>query len=130
MNDHCGQCRACVEACPTQAIDESSRTLKADKCISTYTIEIFQDAKAPIGINKGQGTIFGCDICQDVCPWNKFSKPHKEPLFNLSSHKMDLSENQWKEITEETFNRVFKNSPLKRAGYNGLKRNLNYIKSD
>ena len=74
--------------------------------------------------------IFGCDICQDVCPWNKFSKPHKEPLFNLSSHIMDLSEKQWQEITEETFNKIFKNSPLKRAGYNGLKRNLNYIKSD
>ena len=126
--DHCGECRACIDSCPTEAIVEPY-VVDGSKCISYFTIELKDNIPNEFK-GKFNDWIFGCDICQDVCPWNKFSKPHKEPLFNLSSHKMDLSENQWKEITEETFNRVFKNSPLKRAGYNGLKRNLNYIKSD
>ena len=126
--DHCGECRACIDSCPTEAIVEPY-VVDGSKCISYFTIELKENIPNEFK-GKFNDWIFGCDICQDVCPWNKFSKPHKEPLFNLSSQKMDLSENQWKEITEETFNRVFKNSPLKRAGYNGLKRNLNYIKSD
>ena len=126
--DHCGECRACIDSCPTEAIVEPY-VVDGSKCISYFTIELKENIPNEFK-GKFNDWIFGCDICQDVCPWNKFSKPHKEPLFNLSSHIMDLSENQWQEITEETFNRVFKNSPLKRAGYNGLKRNLNYIKSD
>lgn len=81
--DHCGQCNACVEACPTQAIDGQSRTLLADLCISTFTIEIFKDADPPAGFDKSRGEIFGCDICQDVCPWNKKPLIRVEGLLNL-----------------------------------------------
>jgi len=124
--DHCGECTACIDSCPTEAIVEPY-VVDGSKCISYFTIELKENIPNEFK-GKFNDWIFGCDICQDVCPWNKFSKPHKEPLFNPSSKTMDMSEKQWQEITEETFNKIFKNSPLKRAGYNGLKRNLNFIK--
>ena len=124
--DHCGECTACIDSCPTEAIVEPY-VVDGSKCISYFTIELKENIPNEFK-GKFNDWIFGCDICQDVCPWNKFSKPHKEPLFNPSSKTMDMSEKQWQEITEETFNKIFKKSPLKRAGYNGLKRNLNYIK--
>ena len=126
--DHCGECTACIDACPTEAIVEPY-VVDGSKCISYFTIELKDNIPNEFK-GKFNDWIFGCDVCQDVCPWNKFSKPHKEPLFNISSEIMNLSKNQWQEITEETFNKIFKNSALKRAGYKGLKRNLNYIKAD
>ena len=126
--DHCGDCTACIDACPTEAIVEPY-VVDGSKCISYFTIELKDNIPYDY---KGKFDIwvFGCDICQDVCPWNKFSKAHSEPLFDPKSDFVDMSKDEWYEITEETFNKVFDNSALKRAGYNGLKRNLNFIKSN
>jgi epoxyqueuosine reductase len=124
--DHCGTCSACIDACPTQAI-VSPYVVDGSKCISYFTIEL----KSTIPLEmKGQfeDWIFGCDVCQDVCPWNRFSKPHKEPLFNSSPEVLSLSKKDWEEITEETFKVVFKNSPLKRTKFEGLKRNIEFLK--
>jgi epoxyqueuosine reductase len=124
--DHCGTCSACIDACPTQAI-VSPYIVDGSKCISYFTIEL----KSTIPLEmKGQfgDWIFGCDVCQDVCPWNRFSKPHKEPLFNSNPEVLSLSKKDWEEITEETFKVVFKNSPLKRTKFEGLKRNIKFLK--
>lgn len=127
-SDHCGECTACIDACPTEAIVEPY-VVDGSRCISYFTIELKENI--PIEYKgKFDNWAFGCDICQDVCPWNKFSKPHNEPLFNPKSEFMEMSKNEWHEITEATFNKVFHHSALKRSGYNGLKRNLNFIKSD
>ncbi len=126
--DHCGDCTACIDACPTEAIVEPY-VVDGSKCISYFTIELKDNIPNDYK-GKFDNWVFGCDICQDVCPWNKFSKPHSEPLFDPKSEFVDMSKDEWYEITEETFNKVFDYSALKRAGYNGLKRNLNFIKSD
>jgi epoxyqueuosine reductase len=124
--DHCGTCSACIDACPTQAI-VSPYVVDGSKCISYFTIEL--RSTIPLEM-KGQfeDWIFGCDVCQDVCPWNRFSKPHKEPLFNSNPEVLSLSKKDWEEITEETFKVVFKNSPLKRTKFEGLKRNIEFLK--
>ncbi len=126
--DHCGECTACIDACPTEAIVEPY-VVDGSKCISYFTIELKENIPNQYK-GKFDSWVFGCDICQDVCPWNKFSKPHNEPLFDPKSEFLEMSKNEWQEITEETFNKIFDNSALKRTGYNGLKRNLNFIKSD
>ena len=126
--DHCGDCTACIDACPTEAIVEPY-VVDGSKCISYFTIELKDNIPNDYK-GKFDNWVFGCDICQDVCPWNKFSKAHSEPLFDPKSDFVDMSKDEWYEITEETFNKVFDNSALKRAGYNGLKRNLNFIKSN
>ena len=126
-SDHCGQCTACIDSCPTQAITQPY-VVDGSKCISYFTIELKENIPKEFK-GKFDDWVFGCDICQDVCPWNKFSKPHKEPLFQTSSELMKMSRDEWNEITEETFNKIFKNSAVKRTGYKGLTRNLNFIKS-
>jgi epoxyqueuosine reductase len=126
-SDHCGQCTACIDSCPTQAITQPY-VVDGSKCISYFTIELKENIPKEFK-GKFDDWVFGCDICQDVCPWNKFSKPHKEPLFQSSSELMKMSRDEWNEITEETFNKIFKNSAVKRTGYKGLTRNLNFIKS-
>lgn len=126
-SDHCGECTACIDSCPTQAIVEPY-VVDGSKCISYFTIELKENIPNEFK-EKFEDWIFGCDICQDVCPWNKFSKPHKEPLFQPTSELMKMSRDEWNEITEETFNKIFKNSAVKRTGYKGLMRNLNFIKS-
>ena len=126
-SDHCGQCTACIDSCPTEAITEPY-VVDGSKCISYFTIELKENIPQEFK-GKFDDWVFGCDVCQDVCPWNKFSKPHKEPLFQSSSELMKMSRDEWNEITEETFNKIFKNSALKRTGYKGLTRNLNFIKS-
>ena len=126
--DHCGDCTACIDACPTEAIVEPY-VVDGSKCISYFTIELKDNIPNDYK-GKFDNWVFGCDICQDVFPWNKFSKAHSEPLFDPKSEFVDMSKDEWYEITEETFNKVFDNSALKRAGYNGLKRNLNFIKSN
>ena len=126
-SDHCGQCTACIDSCPTQAITQPY-VVDGSKCISYFTIELKENIPKEFK-GKFDDWVFGCDVCQDVCPWNKFSKSHKEPLFQTSSELMKMSRDKWNEITEETFNKIFKNSAVKRTGYKGLTRNLNFIKS-
>jgi len=126
--DHCGTCTRCIDACPTDAII-SPTEIDANKCISYLTIEL-KDALIPSEFHsKMEGWMFGCDICQDVCPWNRFSKPNTEPHFTPIPEILNLSLRQWEEMTEDTFNKIFKNSPLKRSKWKGLQRNLGAIKN-
>ena len=124
--DHCGSCTACIDACPTNAIVEPY-VVDGTRCISYYTIELKNNIP-DYAKNTYDDWIFGCDICQDVCPWNRFSKPHKEPLFNSDDEFLSINKNDWIEMTKETFNKVFKNSAIKRAGFDGIKRNIEFIK--
>ena len=124
--DHCGSCTACIDACPTDAI-VSPYIVDGSKCISYFTIELKENIPQEMK-GKFEDWAFGCDVCQDVCPWNKFSKPHKEPLFNPNPEVLSMSKKDWTEITEETFNSIFKNSPLKRAKFTGLKGNIDFLK--
>ena len=126
ITDHCGTCTACIDACPTQAIVEPY-LVDGSKCISYLTIELKDNIPSEF---KGQmdDWMFGCDVCQDVCPWNRFSKPHNEPLFIPKPELLSMSKKDWHEITNETFNKVFKNSAVKRTKFSGLKRNINFIK--
>lgn len=123
--DHCGSCTACLDACPTQAI-VSPYVVDGSKCISYFTIELKDNLPESM---KGQFAdwAFGCDVCQDVCPWNRFSKPHNQPLFDPNPELLSMSRKDWEEITEETFRRVFKNSAVKRAKFDGLKRNIDFL---
>ena len=126
VTDHCGSCTACLDACPTDAFVAPYK-LDASKCISYFTIEL-KDA-IPTEV-KGQfdNWAFGCDICQEVCPWNRFATPHNEPEFEPSSELMQLSKNDWNEITEELYNRLFEASAVERTSFAGLKRNLEFLK--
>ena len=124
--DHCGSCTACIDACPTQAI-VAPYVVDGSKCISYFTIELKENIPHEMK-GKFDDWAFGCDVCQDVCPWNKFSKAHDEPLFNPNLEVLSMSKKDWKEITEETFKAVFKNSPLKRAKFEGLKRNIDFLR--
>jgi epoxyqueuosine reductase len=124
--DHCGSCTACIDACPTEAITEPF-VLDGSKCISYFTIELKENIPTEFK-GKMDDWMFGCDVCQDVCPWNRFSKSHKEPLFNPHPELLSMSKKEWEEITEETFQKVFKNSAVKRTKFSGLKRNINFLK--
>ena len=125
--DHCGTCTACIDACPTDAIIKPY-VLDSNKCISYLTIEL-KDSIPKQFENKMQDWIFGCDICQDVCPWNKFSKENEHALFQPSDEFLNMKKNDWIELTEETFKKVFKNSPIKRANFKGLKKNISFVKN-
>tara|TARA_R110002124_G_scaffold97421_1_gene242360 strand:- start:74 stop:934 length:861 start_codon:yes stop_codon:yes gene_type:complete len=124
--DHCGTCTACIDACPTQAI-VSPYVVDGSKCISYFTIELKETIPMEMK-GKFDDWAFGCDVCQDVCPWNKFSKAHNEPLFNAKPELLSLSKKDWEEITEDTFKKVFKDSPLKRTKFQGIKRNIDFLK--
>ncbi|RUT70918.1 tRNA epoxyqueuosine(34) reductase QueG [Flavobacterium cupreum] len=126
--DHCGSCTACIDACPTQAI-VAPYVVDGSKCISYYTIELKENIPTEMK-GKFDEWAFGCDTCQDVCPWNRFSKPHAEPLFNPNPELLSFSKKDWIEITEETFRVVFKNSPIKRTKFDGLKRNIKFLQLD
>ncbi len=123
--DHCGTCTACIDACPTEAI-VAPYIVDGSKCISYFTIELKNNIP-PEMKGKFDDWAFGCDICQDVCPWNKFSKPHSEPLFNPNPEILSFSKKDWEEITNETFDIVFKNSAVKRTKVEGLKRNIGFL---
>ena len=125
--DHCGNCTACIDACPTDAI-ESPKIINGSKCISYLTIELKNEIPVEFK-NKMEDWVFGCDICQDVCPWNKFSTPHSEPLFEAQGGLLDFTKNDWDEMTEEVFRKVFKKSPVKRTKFSGLTRNLEFIRN-
>jgi epoxyqueuosine reductase len=125
--EYCGSCRRCIEACPTEAILDN-KVVDGSKCISYFTIEL-KDALLPDQL-KGRFAewMFGCDVCQDVCPWNRFSKPNNEVQFTPLPQVLNFSTNDWEELTEEGFKEVFKNSPLKRSKFDGIRRNLRFIK--
>ena len=125
VTDHCGSCTACIDACPTQAITEPYK-VDGSKCISYFTIELKENIPSEM---KGQldHWMFGCDVCQEVCPWNRFSKNHSEPLFKPNPKLLSMSKKDWEEITQETFNKVFKKSAVKRTKYSGLKRNVRFL---
>lgn len=124
--DHCGSCTACIDACPTEAI-VSPHVVDGSKCISYFTIELKENIPLEMK-GKFDDWAFGCDVCQDVCPWNRFSKPHNEPLFNPNLELLSMSKKDWIELTEDTFKKVFKNSPIKRTKFDGLKRNIDFLK--
>ena len=125
VTDHCGSCTACIDACPTDAIYEPYK-VDGSKCISYYTIEL-KDSIPESENGKFEDWMFGCDICQDVCPWNRFSKPHNEPLFDPHPDLLQMTKHDWEEITRETFNEIFRKSAVKRTKYDGLKRNINFL---
>ena len=127
VTDHCGSCTACIDACPTNAI-VADRVVDGSKCISYFTIELKNEIPDVVK-GKFADWIFGCDICQDVCPWNRFSRIHNEPLFNPHPELLSMSKKDWEEITEEVFQKVFKKSPVKRTKYSGLKRNIAFLNS-
>ena len=125
--DHCGTCTRCLDACPTGAIIAPA-IVDGSKCISYLTIEL-KDALIPSEFHdRMEGWMFGCDICQDVCPWNRFSKPATEPAFTPIPQILDLSLKQWEEINEDTFNQIFKRSSLKRSKWQGIMRNIKAVK--
>ena len=124
--DHCGSCTACLDACPMEAI-VAPYVVDGSKCISYFTIELKDNLPQEMK-GKLDDWMFGCDVCQDVCPWNRFSKPHNEPLFQSNLDILNFSKSDWEEITTDTFQKVFKNSAVKRTKYEGLLRNINFLK--
>lgn len=124
--DYCGTCTKCIDACPTDAILEN-KVIDGSKCISYFTIELKDALISEEMKGKFNDWIFGCDICQDVCPWNRFSKPHEEPAFSPLASVLNFSPQDWEEISLETFNSIFKHSPLKRTKFSGIQRNLKFI---
>ena len=124
--DYCGTCTKCIDECPTDAI-LPDKVIDGSKCISYFTIEL-KDALIPEAMKgKFDNWMFGCDVCQDVCPWNRFSKPTSEINFTPIPEILNFSNNDWEEMTEESFKSIFKNSPLKRAKFEGIKRNLKFL---
>jgi epoxyqueuosine reductase len=125
VNDYCGTCTRCIDACPTNAI-EIPYVVNGSKCISYLTIELKEKIPAEHKETYAEW-IFGCDICQDVCPWNRFSTPNSEPDFNLKPELKTWNKKDWEEITEDIFEQVFSGSPLKRAGFEKLKNNISFV---
>lgn len=124
--DHCGSCTACIDACPTQAI-EQPYVVNGSKCISYFTIELQNQIPTEMK-GKFDDWMYGCDVCQDVCPWNRFSKPHSEPLFEPRANLLELTKADWNALNKETFNKVFKKSAVKRIKFEGLVKNIQFIK--
>jgi epoxyqueuosine reductase len=127
VKDYCGTCTKCIDECPTDAI-LPDKIIDGSKCISYFTIEL-KDALIPEAQKgKFENWMFGCDVCQDVCPWNRFSKPNNETGFTPIPEILNLSTSDWEEMSQESFKIIFKNSPLKRAKFEGVKRNLKFLK--
>lgn len=126
--DYCGTCTRCIDACPTEAI-LPGKVVDGSKCISYFTIEL-KDALIPEKMKgKFDNWMFGCDVCQDVCPWNRFSNPTTKTEFKPIPEVLNFSTKDWEELSEESFKSIFRNSPIKRAKYKGIKRNLKFIKN-
>ncbi len=126
MKDYCGTCRRCIDACPTDAISPEGYFLDGSKCISYLTIEL-KEAIPEAFSGKMENWMFGCDICQEVCPWNRFSQPHQEPEFEPHPKLLTMKRKEWEEITEDVFQEIFRKSPVKRTKYAGLKRNIDFL---
>jgi epoxyqueuosine reductase len=124
--DFCGSCRKCIDSCPTNAIKED-RVINGSQCISYFTIELKDEIIPSEMSGQFKNWMFGCDICQDVCPWNRFSKPHQEKEFDPLPGILDFSKKDWEELSEEMFREIFKHSPLKRSKFKGIKRNINFL---
>ena len=125
--DHCGTCRKCIDACPTNAII-SDKIIDGSKCISYATIELKNEIPDYFN-NKLENWMFGCDICQDVCPWNRFSVPHQQEKFQPNQYLKSFRKQEWKEITQELFSEIFRKSPVKRTKFSGLKRNIEKLEN-
>jgi len=121
VSDHCGTCRACIDACPTEAIVEPY-VVDGSKCISYFTIELKRELSRDVA-SQLDGWIFGCDVCQDVCPWNRFSVVNNEPRFSPREQLLNMTAGEWKDLTEEVFVELARRSPLKRKGLEGLRQN-------
>jgi len=128
VTDHCGSCTACIDACPTDAI-VANQVIDARKCISYLTIELREEIPEEFK-QKMEGWAYGCDICQDVCPWNRFSTSHSTPEFSLKNEVAKFSLEDWQQVDESGFKRIFKKSAVRRAGYDGFRRNLRFISSN
>lgn len=126
IKDYCGTCTKCIDACPTDAIEEPY-WVNGSKCISYFTIELKDEIIPNEFKGKFDNWMFGCDICQEVCPWNSFSTPHQEPRFKPSEQLIGMKKNEWQELTAEVFNELFKYSPVKRTKFWGLKRNIEFL---
>jgi epoxyqueuosine reductase len=126
--DFCGNCKKCVEACPTEAI-LPDKTINASKCISYFTIELKDEIIPEEMKGKFNDWMFGCDICQDVCPWNRFSRPNNEEAFQPLPEILNFTSKEWEALSEEAFKKIFKHSPLSRAKYKGLQRNIKFLKT-
>jgi len=126
IKDHCGTCTRCIEACPTDAISEEGYIMDGSKCISYLTIELKNDIPDAFS-DQMQNWMFGCDICQQVCPWNKFSKPHQEEKFQPKEELLKMRKQDWEEITEDVFGKLFEGSAVKRTKFEGLKRNIEFL---
>ena len=127
ITDHCGSCTKCIDACPTEALIAPYQ-IDGSKCISYLTIEL-KDQIPNEFKDKMDNWAFGCDICQTVCPWNRFANEHEEESFSPKEELLKMTKNEWSEITEEVFDKVFKNSAIKRTKFDGLKRNIKFLKS-
>ncbi|NYJ26889.1 tRNA epoxyqueuosine(34) reductase QueG [Allomuricauda sp. ARW1Y1] len=126
VTDHCGTCTACIDACPTEAIVQPY-VVDGSKCISYLTIELKNEIPSEFQ-SKLDDWMFGCDVCQDVCPWNRFSKSHREPLFDPNPELLSFTKKDWEEITEDVFKKVFQKSAVKRTKLSGLRRNIDFLK--
>lgn len=126
IRDHCGTCRKCIDACPTEAISPQGYFLDASRCISYLTIELREEIPNDFR-EKMDNWMFGCDVCQDVCPWNRFSERHEEPALEPHPDLLAMKQADWLELTEEVFGKVFRKSAVKRAKFEGLKRNIRYL---
>ncbi|MEQ1745998.1 MAG: tRNA epoxyqueuosine(34) reductase QueG [Saprospiraceae bacterium] len=126
IRDHCGTCRRCIEACPTEAISSEGYFLDASRCISYLTIELREEIPAEFA-GQLDNWMFGCDVCQDVCPWNRFSDRHNEPALEPHPDLLGMTRADWSELTEEVFGKVFKKSAVKRAKFSGLTRNIRFL---
>jgi epoxyqueuosine reductase len=127
MRDYCGTCTRCIDACPTAAISPRGYLMDGSKCISYLTIEL-REAIPEAFEGKLDNWMFGCDICQAVCPWNRFSQPHEEPAFEPHPDLLQLTKQDWVELTDDVFRQLFKQSPVKRTKYEGLMRNIAFLK--
>lgn len=126
LSDYCGTCTRCIDACPTEAIHEDGYLMDGSKCISYLTIELKK--KLPLEYkDKMENWMFGCDICQQVCPWNRFAESHSEPAFLPKEKLISMSKEEWHDLSEPLFDELFEGSAVKRTKYEGLKRNIKFL---
>ena len=127
IHDHCGTCTRCIDACPTRAIDPQGYALDATKCISYLTIELREDQLPTAFAGKMENWVFGCDICQEVCPWNRFAQPHDEPAWVPRQEFLELTRDDYARMDEPQYERVFAGTPVKRPKWSGFKRNVDFV---
>jgi len=127
--DYCGNCRKCIDACPTDAILEE-KVIDGSKCISYFTIELKDMLIPEEQKGKFKNWMFGCDICQDVCPWNRFSKPSTETALQHLPEILNFTTAEWEALTEDSFRKIFKHSPLMRTKFKGIQRNLKFLREE